>query len=226
MRGVDVEPPAGTPSAHVACRRRASRPPCSLARLRARLHRSRPRFSRSAVPSACRLRADRRSAPGRRRLPAAAMQLGRRPIRARSAAACVVQRWPAVPTAPKSIARTASSGRRDGVTMIALLPPSSSSVRPSRLRHDSPTRGPCASSRSRRRAGAPIGDQRLADVAPSPITQREHRRVDAASRGTRARASFTHAIAVSGVFSDGFQIIASPHTAASARSTPTPAREN
>ncbi len=50
----------------------------------------------------------------------------------------VVQRWPAVPAAEKTMPRTARSRSADGVTMAALLPPSSSSTRPNR----SATRGP------------------------------------------------------------------------------------
>ena len=43
-----------------------------------------------------------------------------------------VQRWPQVPTAANRIARTARSRSALGVTIIALLPPSSSSERPRR----------------------------------------------------------------------------------------------
>ena len=43
-----------------------------------------------------------------------------------------VQRCPAVPTAPKTMARTAKSKLALGATMIALLPPSSSKLRPRR----------------------------------------------------------------------------------------------
>ena len=44
----------------------------------------------------------------------------------------VVQRWPAVPTAPNRMARMARSRSAVGVTMMALLPPSSSRDRPKR----------------------------------------------------------------------------------------------
>ena len=43
-----------------------------------------------------------------------------------------VQRWPAVPTAPNRIARTARSRFASSATMMALLPPSSRMVRPKR----------------------------------------------------------------------------------------------
>ena len=44
----------------------------------------------------------------------------------------VVQRWPAVPAAAKTMPRTARSRSADGATIAALLPPSSSSSRPRR----------------------------------------------------------------------------------------------
>ena len=44
----------------------------------------------------------------------------------------LVQRWPAVPTALKTTARTARSRSALGATTMPLLPPSSSSERPSR----------------------------------------------------------------------------------------------
>ena len=56
----------------------------------------------------------------------------------------LVQRWPAVPTAPNRIARSARSRRASSVTMIALLPPSSRIVRPNRPATTSATRRPTA----------------------------------------------------------------------------------
>ena len=50
----------------------------------------------------------------------------------------VVQRWPAVPAAEKTMPRVVRSRSADGATIAALLPPSSSSERPKR----SATRGP------------------------------------------------------------------------------------
>jgi hypothetical protein len=44
----------------------------------------------------------------------------------------LVQRWPAVPQAPKAMPRSASARSALGATTIALLPPSSSRQRPKR----------------------------------------------------------------------------------------------
>ena len=55
-----------------------------------------------------------------------------------------VQRWPAVPTAPKTMARVARSSLASFVTTIALLPPSSRIVRPNRDATTSATRRPTA----------------------------------------------------------------------------------
>ena len=54
----------------------------------------------------------------------------------------VVQRWPAVPTAPKTIAGTTSFMSENSSTMIALLPPSSSSDLPRRRATRTPTSRP------------------------------------------------------------------------------------
>ncbi len=53
-----------------------------------------------------------------------------------------VQRWPAVPMAAKATARSVRSRSADGVTMEALLPPSSSMARPKRRASLSPTARP------------------------------------------------------------------------------------
>src|SRR5208283_4393965 len=45
----------------------------------------------------------------------------------------VVQRWPAVPTAPNKSALKARRRSAEGVMIIALFPPSSKSVRPNRF---------------------------------------------------------------------------------------------
>ena len=78
----------------------------------------------------------------------------------------VVQRWPAVPAAENRIARAASSRSALGATIIALLPPSSSSTRPKRCgdaRADRAAHRGRAGRRDQR--DARIVDQRLADVA-------------------------------------------------------------
>ena len=54
----------------------------------------------------------------------------------------VVQRWPAVPTAPNKIARVARSRSASSATMMALLPPSSRIDRPKRRATASATRWP------------------------------------------------------------------------------------
>ena len=115
------------------------------------------------------LRADRRSAALANRLSSARDERVVRCSRARIRRRSVVQRWPAVPTAAKTIAARGEIeiGRR--ATIAALLPPSSSSARAEALRRRAGRpRGPCASSRWRRRAATrAIVDQRLADVAPA-----------------------------------------------------------
>ena len=56
----------------------------------------------------------------------------------------LVQRWPAVPSAPNKIARTASSRSASSATMMALLPPSSRMLRPNRRATVSATRRPAS----------------------------------------------------------------------------------
>ena len=85
------------------------------------------------------LRADRRSSPAR----TAASSRSTKPSATLSwtiSRRSVVQRWPAVPAAENRIARAASSRSALRATIVALLPPSSSSTRPKR----SATRGPTA----------------------------------------------------------------------------------
>ena len=125
----------------------------------------------------------------------------------------VVQRWPAVPTAAKRTARTARSRFASSMTMIALLPPSSRSVRPRRSPTTSAMRRPIRHepvaeiSGSRRSA-----EHALADVGAAPITRLKT--PGQPFRSITRFAMFCTAIAVSGVFGDGFQIIVSPQTAA------------
>ena len=114
----------------------------------------------------------------------------------------VVQRWPAVPTAANRIARSARSRSAEGQTIVALLPPSSSSERPKRCA----TRGPTARPIARRAGGgdqrhARIVDQRLADVAAAVDRagpgRPAHRRSARSARSTSAM----HGQRESGVFS-------------------------
>ena len=103
----------------------------------------------------------------------------------------VVQRCPAVPAAENRIARSARSRSALGATIIALLPPSSSSTRPKR-RGDARADRPAHRGRSGRRneRDARIVDQCLADLAAaldaSGAARRAHRRI-APARGLRKR---------------------------------------
>src|ERR1700746_835087 len=127
-----------------------------------------------------------------------------------------VQRWPAVPTAPKKIDCTAMSRSALGVTISALLPPSSRIVRPSRPLTALATLNPILVE--------PVADNNgilgssanfWPTVFRSPTSRVKIAGSAPVSRQTRSAILVT-AIAVSGVFSDGFQTVASPHTAASA----------
>ena len=128
----------------------------------------------------------------------------------------VVQRWPAVPAAANTIARRLKARSAEGVTMAALLPPSSSSVRPKRAA----TLGP----RARPMAVLPVAltsgiSAWLASCSPAsrrPITSCE---MAAGAAGISAITSLMircSASAVSGVFSEGFHSTVSPQTSASA----------
>ena len=83
----------------------------------------------------------------------------------------VVQRWPAVPAAAKTMPRTARSRSADGATIAPLLPPSSSSAS-AEARGDARADGPAHRHRSGRgnQRHAWIGDESLADFAAPPIT--------------------------------------------------------
>ncbi len=124
-----------------------------------------------------------------------------------------VQRWPAVPTAPNTIARVARSSRASFVTTIALLPPSSRIVRPKRDATTSATRRPTAvepvNEMSGRRRSRSICSP---TVRPGPTTS-EKMPGTPWSAVTRFAMCCT-AMAVSGVGSAGFQTTGSPHTAA------------
>src|SRR5436190_9695733 len=127
-----------------------------------------------------------------------------------------VQRCPAVPTAPKKIDCTAMSRSALGVTINALLPPSSRMVRPSRPLTALATLNPIlvepvAETKGIRGSSANFWPT----VLRSPISNVKIAGSAHVSRQTRS-AIFVTAIAVSGVFSDAFQIVASPQTAARA----------
>ena len=133
----------------------------------------------------------------------------------------VVQRWPAVPTEPNSTARATSSMSASSITMIALLPPSSSRQRPRRLATTSPTRRPM-----RHEPVAEMSGRRRSAIIVSPTSASVPMMSGKMSAGSMpsglqtscSRSTFQQislvAIAVSGVMSDGFQMHASPQTAA------------
>src|SRR4029453_4954692 len=75
----------------------------------------------------------------------------------------VVQRWPAVPAAENTMPRTARSRSADGVTIAALLPPSSSNTLPNRC----PPRGPTPPPPPPRPPPPGVGGGPLADLAPA-----------------------------------------------------------
>src|SRR5665811_781102 len=126
-----------------------------------------------------------------------------------------VQRCPAVPTAEKTMPRTARSRSALGATIAALLPPSSSRLRPSRAA----TRG-ATSLPMRVDPVAETSAIRGSSTNTWPVS-RSPRMSCAMSSGAPARraasrASALHAIPVSSVFSEGFHTTASPQTQASA----------
>ena len=126
----------------------------------------------------------------------------------------VVQRWPAVPAAAKTIPRAARSRSADGATTAALLPPSSSRLRPKRAATRGATAAPIrvepvaltsatsGLSTSASPTSAAADDQ---DVAGPPGAPQS-----AAARSSSAE----QAAAVSGVIGDGFQTTVSPQTRA------------
>src|SRR4030095_1906186 len=127
-----------------------------------------------------------------------------------------VQRWPAVPTAPKKTDCVAMSMSALGATINALLPPISMIVRPNRpwtvLATFKPMlTEPVAETNGIRASSANFWPT----VLRSPISRVKIAGSAPVSRQTRS-AIFVTAIAVSGVFSEGFQTVASPQTAASA----------
>ena len=127
----------------------------------------------------------------------------------------VVQRWPAVPAAEKTMPRTARSRSADGATTAALLPPSSSSVRPKRAATRgaiaAPIRSDPVALTSATRGLSTSGAAPAASVT-STVLSPSGAPTSRAARSSSAAA----ATATSGVRSDGFQTTASPHTSAMA----------
>src|SRR5256886_16828735 len=102
-----------------------------------------------------------------------------------------------------------------GVTINALLPPSSRMVRPSRPLTALATLNPMLVEPVADTKGIPGSSANFCPtVLRSPTSSVKIAGSAPVSRQTRS-AIFVTAIAVSGVFSDGFQTVASPHTAAS-----------
>ncbi len=125
----------------------------------------------------------------------------------------LVQRCPAVPTAPNRTARVTRSGLASSMTMMPLLPPSSSRVRPRRAPTTSATRRPM-----RHDPVALMSGNRRSASMRSPISESlpmisRHTPFQPCRSSTRSTIAST-ATAVSGVLRDGFQTTQSPHTIA------------
>ena len=193
-------------------RRRPAATACARARVESRWPPRRRSAGRPASPA----RAGRRSAgwhrpwPGGRSGPSATSSCTSRRRR-------VVQRWPQVPTAEKAMARTAmsrsASGRHDHGVVAAQLQQAAAQTAGDRLGHGAAHPGGAGGGDQRH---ARIGGQGLAGLAPADQNLGQVRRGIGPNRA-RARSNMAWvARAVSGVFSDGFQITGSPQTRASA----------
>ncbi len=127
-----------------------------------------------------------------------------------------MQRCPAVPIAAKAMARSASARSALAHTMAALLPPSSRSVRAKR--------GAAAWATARPIPVLPVADTSgmpgwRASASPrsrSPMATCARCGGASPKRWQARRNRRSTASAVSGVFSEGFQMTGSPHTSASA----------
>ncbi|MCY1543750.1 hypothetical protein D9M68_795800 [compost metagenome] len=128
----------------------------------------------------------------------------------------MVQRWPAVPTAAKRMPRTARPRSALGVRIMALLPPSSRMLRPKRAATLGPTSRPMRVLPVALTSGTRGSSTSTAPAWRSPMTNwlRPDGAAPNAFMATSSRA--WQASAVSGVFSDGFQITALPQTSARA----------
>ena len=126
----------------------------------------------------------------------------------------VVHRCPAVPTAPKVTARTARSTSASSMTMTALLPPSSSRLRPRRWATLTPTSRPTATDPVNETSGS-----RGSSASQPPTSAPPMARPKTPSAPCAAMTSLQSACTAwlhRGVRGDGFQTQVSPHTAASA----------
>ena len=129
----------------------------------------------------------------------------------------VVQRCPEVPRAENTMARTARSRSAVGLTIMALLPPSSRMLRPNRDATRGPTMRPIRVEPVAETIGTSRESTSASPIAAPPMTHCT--RPSGASLPKRLSARSTIRIvasAVSGVFSEGFQMTGSPQTSASA----------
>ena len=89
----------------------------------------------------------------------------------------VVQRWPAVPTAPNTMAGTASFRSAVSSTMMALLPPSSSRLLPSRrATRSADVAADGRGTRERHQRDAPVVDEARGELGAAIDEQLEDRR--------------------------------------------------
>ena len=127
-----------------------------------------------------------------------------------------VQRCPAVPTAEKTMARTAMSRSAEGATIIALLPPSSRIGRPQRAATFGPTMPPIRVEPVAEMIGTSLEFTSASPMAGPPMTSCTRPSGASPKRASARSMIFMLAMAVSGVFSEGFQMTGSPQTSASA----------
>src|SRR5690242_15317747 len=126
----------------------------------------------------------------------------------------VVQRWPAVPTAPNTAPRMAISMLACSLMMMALLPPSSSSAFPNRALTVVATAFPIRTEPVADNNAVLSSAESICPTLKSPLT------IQLTPSGTpffmnTSEIMFWHAMLHNGVFSDGFQMQTSPHTHAS-----------
>ena len=125
-----------------------------------------------------------------------------------------MQRWPAVPTAPNTAPISDISRSAFSVMMMALLPPSSSRLLPRRAPTAALTALPIRVDPVADTSGTRVSLLISSPMLRSPIT----RQLTPSLILFRLKTSCAicwHAMAVKGVFSDGFQTHTSPQTQAS-----------
>ena len=111
--------------------------------------------------------------------------------------------------------RTARSRSADGVTIAALLPPSSSSALPNRCATRGPTCWPIRTEPVALTSATRGSSTRSSPISRPPWTSRLRSRGAPTSAAARSISAW-HAIAVSGVSSEGFHTTVSPQTSATA----------